>query len=64
MSVRLTASFIVTTLALVHQGSAYAAPNQEPIQPIQAARVSNPAAVELGKALFFDPRLSKSGFIS
>lgn len=36
----------------------------EPIKPIQPAKVSNPAAVELGKKLFFDPRLSASGFIS
>ncbi|MBZ0089549.1 MAG: cytochrome-c peroxidase [Thermoanaerobaculia bacterium] len=36
----------------------------EPIRPIQAATVTNPALVELGKKLFFDPRLSKSGFIS
>ncbi len=37
---------------------------QEPIQPIVAPKVTNPAKVELGKKLFFDPRLSKSGFIS
>lgn len=43
--------------------SAFAA-DKEPIQPIQPARVSNPALVELGKKLYFDPRLSKSGFIS
>jgi cytochrome c peroxidase len=36
----------------------------EPIQPIPAAKVANPALVELGKKLYFDPRLSKSGFIS
>ncbi|PSJ17188.1 cytochrome-c peroxidase [Nitrosomonas supralitoralis] len=36
----------------------------EPIQPIKAAKVTNPEMVELGKMLFFDPRLSKSGFIS
>ena len=36
----------------------------EPIQPIQAAKPKNPAMVELGKKLFFDARLSKSGFIS
>jgi cytochrome c peroxidase len=37
---------------------------RQPIQPIQPAVVTNPAMVELGKKLFFDPRLSKSGFIS
>ena len=41
-----------------------AATRNEPIQPIAPAVVSNPAMVELGKKLFFDPRLSKSGFIS
>lgn len=41
-----------------------AAPSKEPIQPIAAAKVQNPAMVELGKQLYFDPRLSKSGFIS
>ena len=36
----------------------------EPIQPIEAAKPKNADMVELGKMLFFDPRLSKSGFIS
>jgi cytochrome c peroxidase len=36
----------------------------EPIQPIEAAKPKNENMVELGKMLFFDPRLSKSGFIS
>ncbi|MCQ4272550.1 cytochrome-c peroxidase [Pseudomonas kuykendallii] len=39
-------------------------PGNEPIQPIQPAKVVNASKVELGKQLFFDPRLSKSGFIS
>ncbi len=39
-------------------------PDNEPIQPIEPAKVTNPAMVELGKKLWFDPRLSKSGFIS
>lgn len=37
---------------------------EEPITPIAPALVKNPAKVELGKKLYFDPRLSKSGFIS
>jgi cytochrome c peroxidase len=41
-----------------------AAPANEPIQPVEPARITEPAKVELGKQLFFDPRLSKSGFIS
>jgi len=35
----------------------------EPIQPIYATTVEDPSKVELGKKLFFDPRLSASGFI-
>lgn len=36
----------------------------EPVSTIPAVRNIDPAKVELGKKLFFDPRLSKSGFIS
>jgi len=36
----------------------------EPIQPIEPAKEINQARAELGKMLFFDPRLSRSGFIS
>lgn len=36
----------------------------EPVQPISPVKEINLAQVELGKKLFFDPRLSKSGFIS
>lgn len=36
----------------------------EPIQPIAPATVSDPSMMELGKKLYFDPRLSRSGFIS
>jgi cytochrome c peroxidase len=43
---------------------AASAVRDEPIQPITPAVVSSVATVELGKRLFFDPRLSKSGFIS
>ncbi|MDV2859053.1 MULTISPECIES: cytochrome-c peroxidase [Oceanimonas] len=39
-------------------------PRNEPVQPIPAAEVSDAAMAELGKKLFFDPRLSRSGFIS
>jgi len=46
-------------------GSAGAAPlASEPVSPIKPAVVKDPALVELGKKLFFDPRLSRSGFIS
>ena len=36
----------------------------EPIKPIQPFIITEPDKVELGKKLFFDPRLSRSGFIS
>ncbi len=36
----------------------------EPISPIEKAKVDRPKVVELGKSLFFDPRLSRSGAIS
>ena len=42
----------------------WAAKLTEPVSPIQPAKVTNPKLVELGKKLYFDPRLSKSGFIS
>ena len=41
-----------------------AAMAQEPIQIIEPAKITAPKKVELGKMLFFEPRLSKSGFIS
>jgi len=42
----------------------WAAPADEPIQPLPAVVVKDAKLVELGKKLFFDPRLSLSGFIS
>jgi len=54
---------LVACLAMVGSSVAWSAAN-EPIQPIPAVKVPNPALVELGKKLYFDPRLSKSGFIS
>jgi len=61
MSTRLltaTATAFIVTLVSV------AASSDEPIQQIQLPNVTNPAMVELGAKLFFDPRLSRSGFIS
>jgi len=54
-----TSSAAIT--ALLSAGLCFA---QEPIQPISPVKDINMAQVELGKKLFFDPRLSKSGFIS
>jgi len=47
--------------ALLTAGSAMA---KEPIDPIRPVQNVNLAQVELGKKLYFDPRLSMSGFIS
>ncbi len=61
------AAFLVLAILTMVAGAVTAVtvvPADEPIQPIAAAKVSDPALVELGKKLFFDPRLSKSGFIS
>ena len=54
---------IAVALLAVCISAAWAAAD-EPIQPIKPAKITKPAMVELGKKLFFDPRLSKSGFIS
>lgn len=47
-------------------GSAWAGATvrDEPIRPIEPAKVADPAKVELGKKLWFEPRLSMSGIIS
>ncbi|HET9645943.1 MAG TPA: cytochrome-c peroxidase [Burkholderiaceae bacterium] len=49
---------------MVAAQAAQAARPKEPIQPIVQPQVKDIALVELGKKLYFDPRLSKSGFIS
>ncbi len=57
-------NFVLSALAVAvvtASGSLYA---DEPIQPIEPVKTINLAQVELGKKLYFDPRLSKSGFIS
>jgi cytochrome c peroxidase len=53
---------VATTLAL-GVGIAHAA-SDEPISPIKPPVNINLGMVDLGKKLYFDPRLSKSGFIS
>ena len=52
---------VTLAMALIFAGSVAA---QEPITPIEPIKEINLAKVELGKKLYFDPRLSKSGFIS
>ena len=61
----LSAAALAAALALAVGFQAQAQkPRDEPIQPIEPAKVTDPAKVELGKKLWFDPRLSRSGFIS
>jgi cytochrome c peroxidase len=52
---------LAAVMAVCGAGAVRAA---EPIEPIAAPVVKDQAKVELGRQLFFDPRLSKSGFIS
>ncbi len=54
LSIALASTTFTTTMALA----------EEPIKPIKPVQEINLAQVELGKKLYFDPRLSKSGFIS
>lgn len=54
---------IAASLFVIGLPLAWAASN-EPIQPIKPPANINLGMVELGKKLYFDPRLSKSGFIS
>lgn len=57
---------VSVAVAFVVAGSAWAASTvrDELIQPIEPAKVASPAKVELGKKLWFEPRLSMSGIIS
>jgi len=55
----------VTAVALAGiMVAATTATAKEPVSPIKPVQNINLAQVELGKKLYFDPRLSKSGFIS
>ncbi|SFM03476.1 cytochrome-c peroxidase [Nitrosomonas communis] len=58
---KLTASLLSTGVMFM---SVHVFAANEPIQPIKPVKPENTAMVELGKMLFFDTRLSKSGFIS
>ncbi len=57
-------SAAIVLLSSVAVQSAVQAASDEPIQPIRPPANINLGMVELGKKLYFDPRLSKSGFIS
>lgn len=64
-SPRLITAAIGAALATAGLGfSAAVAAADEPISPIKPPQEINLGMVELGKKLYFDPRLSKSGFIS
>ncbi len=54
----------LTVLSLALLGVAAVSAAEEPIQPVKPVQNINMGMVELGKKLYFDPRLSKSGFIS
>jgi cytochrome c peroxidase len=57
--------FKLATLTMMILGaSSTAMAADEPIQPIKPVQSINLGQVDLGKKLYFDPRLSKSGFIS
>jgi cytochrome c peroxidase len=58
---RAGASFAALLVALTAASAVWAV---EPVEPVKPAAKVDLARAELGKRLFFDPRLSKSGFIS
>lgn len=58
------AALTLAAAAALAAAAGVVAQNQEPIQPIAPPAQVNLGLVELGKKLYFDPRLSKSGFIS
>jgi cytochrome c peroxidase len=61
MKIKLKMTALAIAAAVLLSNSAYA---KEPVSPIKPVQNINLAQVELGKKLYFDPRLSKSGFIS
>ncbi|MDO4937464.1 MAG: cytochrome-c peroxidase, partial [Sutterellaceae bacterium] len=54
---------VAAALTALTVGVANAAP-AEPISPIEPVKITNPKLVDLGRMLWFEPRLSRSGFIS
>lgn len=61
MNIKLVCTLLATTLAMPALADRL---STEPVQPLEPAVITEPEKVELGKKLFFDPRLSRSGFIS
>ena len=67
LGIAITVVFLATTWSAAQRpgmGMGMGMQGMHMIQPIEPAKVTNPAMVDLGAKLFFDPRLSKSGFIS
>ena len=58
---RLTAALSILGVLVLQSPQVLA---EEPIEPINPPKSINLGLAELGKKLYFDPRLSKSGFIS
>lgn len=56
--------FICFSFIEITSAKAHVIRKGEPIKPIEKPSTGNLSMIELGKKLFFDPRLSKSGFIS
>lgn len=55
---------LISSTLLLSMGLGAAEPRNEIIKPIPEPVITDPEKVELGKKLWFDPRLSASGFIS
>jgi len=56
---------LLIAVALILSGAVVQSQQRrEPIEPIERAKIANRPMAELGKKLYFDPRLSRSGFIS
>ncbi|KKA45672.1 cytochrome C biogenesis protein CcsA [Salinivibrio sp. ML198] len=55
---------VIVATGLIASQVASALPRNEPVSPITPPEEIHIGKAELGKKLFFDPRLSKSGFIS
>ncbi|MBF0471017.1 MAG: cytochrome-c peroxidase [Gammaproteobacteria bacterium] len=56
--------YLLPAVMVIATTASFSLQAKEPIDPIRPVQEINLAQVELGKKLYFDPRLSKSGFIS
>jgi cytochrome c peroxidase len=60
LGISITLVFLAATWTTAQRGMGMGMGGMHPIQPIEPARITNQAMVDLGAKLFFDPRLSKS----